>query len=183
MADNKVSAKIKTDARARVKEIEKEYQLRMKQLETKHKEEAETYRAETKELSKKEAQRIHREMLSQARLEARKQILTARHELIQQAISQASGRLVKSKAYSTLLGRIVREYGKGAQVILSDSDRKRLKSASWAKKSLGSDITGGVILRTPTHDINFSLDAVFESIGESLLLDLAGILFSDLQKG
>jgi len=183
MADNKVSAKIKADAKAQVKEIEDSYKARMQELERSHKEQAEAYRAETKELSKQEAERIHRELLSQARLQARRQILAAKHELVQEAISRASSSLIKSKGYPALVGRIVQEHGKNSQVLLSDSDKKRFKSSSWAKKASTCDITGGVVLRTPTHDVNFSLDAAFESLGESLSLELAEVLFPDSPKG
>jgi len=179
MAADKVSAKIKADAQKRIREITAEFAERKKKLEAEHNERAASYREETKRLARSEAERIRREILSQARLSARREVLSARHELIQRSLDEAAKRFVKSSGYPALLGRMVREHGKGARVLLSAGDRRRFKSSAWARKADEAPIMGGLILRTPRWDVNFSLDAAFETMREELALELSRVLFTD----
>ncbi|MBN2378321.1 hypothetical protein JXM67_00760 [candidate division WOR-3 bacterium] len=181
MSSNKVSAKIISDARARVSEIEADYIKRKAKLSKESKEHEALYRKETAKLAAEEAERIQREILSEARLGARRQVLAVRHELIKQAIDEASSKFTKSRQYAAILERIVKEQGKGAQVLLSSSDKKRFRTSSWAKGAKEAFIKGGVILRRKGFDLNFSLDAAFEIMGEGLMLELAEILFGKLK--
>jgi V/A-type H+-transporting ATPase subunit E len=177
MARDKVSSKISADAKARVKEIEAEFAERRKKLETEQEDRKKAYRRETKELAGFEEERIRREILAEARLDGRKEILTARHDVIDQALDRAAEKFTKSRTYPALLARIVKEHGKGSKILLAPSDRKRFAKSAWAKKAEDAPIKGGVILRTSRRDLNFSIDAAFESLAEHLLLELAGILF------
>jgi vacuolar-type H+-ATPase subunit E/Vma4 len=179
MARDKVSSKISADAKARVKEIEAEFAERRKKLEAEQKERKKVYRQKTKELAELEEERIRREILADARLAARKEILTARLDLINQALDRAAEKLTNSKTYPTLLTRIVKEHGKSSKVLLSSSDIKRFAKSAWAKKTEAAPIKGGVILRTSKCDLNFSIDAAIESLAENLLLELADILFDE----
>ncbi len=179
MARDKVSAKIEADAKARVKKIEAEFTERRKKLETDQEKRKKTYREETRKLAQTEDGRIRREILTDARLQARKEILTARHELINKTLDTATQKFTKSKGYASLLARIVAEQGSRTQVLLSASDCKRFAKSAWAKKADEAPIQGGVILRTPRKDLNFSINAAFEALGEELTLQIAGILSSN----
>ncbi|MCK4232457.1 hypothetical protein KAX06_01985 [candidate division WOR-3 bacterium] len=178
MARDKVSTKIEADARARAKEIQAEFAERQKKLEAEHEERKKAYREETRKLAQTEDGRIRREILTDARLQARKEILTARHELINKTLDTATQKFTKSKGYASLLARIVAEQGSRTRVLLSASDCKRFAKSAWAKKADEAPIQGGVILRTPRKDFNFSIDAAFEALGEELTLELAEVLFS-----
>jgi len=180
MARDKVSTKIEADARARAKEIQAEFAERQKKLEAEHEERKKAYREETRKLAQTEDGRIRREILTDARLQARKEILTARHELINKTLDTATQKFTKSKGYASLLARIVAEQGSRTRVLLSASDCKRFAKSAWAKKADEAPIQGGVILRTPRKDFNFSIDAAFEALGEELTLELAEVLFSAL---
>jgi len=179
MARDKVSAKIEADARARAKEIQAEFAERCKKLEAEHEERKKAYREETRKLAQTEDGRIRREILTDARLQARKEILTARHELINKTLDTATQKFTKSKGYASLLARIVAEHGSRTRVLLSASDCKRFAKSAWAKKADEAPIQGGVILRTPRKDLNFSIDAAFEALGEELTLQIAEILYSN----
>jgi len=179
MATDKVSSKIMADARTRVKELEAELAAAKQKLKVKQAECKKAYRAETVELTRIEEERIRREILAEARLAARREVLAAKHELITQTLQKAAQKFTKSKTYPALLARIVKEQGKGAAVLLSASDHKRFKNSAWAKKAQVAPIAGGVILRTKGQDLNFSLDAAFESLGEQLSLEIAELLFPD----
>jgi len=178
MARDKVSAKIEADARARAKEIGAEFAERCKKLEAEHEKRKKAYREETRKLAQTEDGRIRREILTDARLQARKEILTARHEVINKTLDTAAQKFTKSKGYASLLARIVAEHGSRTRVLLSASDCRRFAKSAWAKKADEAPIRGGVILRTPKKDLNFSIDAAFESLGEELILELAEVLFS-----
>lgn len=180
MARDKVSTKIEADARVRAKEIQAEFAERQKKLEAEHEERKKAYREETRKLAQTEDGRIRREILTDARLQARKEILTARHELINKTLDTATQKFTKSKGYASLLARIVAEQGSRTRVLLSASDCKRFAKSAWAKKADEAPIQGGVILRTPRKDFNFSIDAAFEALGEELTLELAEVLFSAL---
>jgi len=177
MAKDKVSAKIARDAKVRIAEIEEEFEDRKKKLAQLEKEQSACYIDETGRLVAEEAERIEREMLSEARLAARREILATRFQLIDKAIDSACKSFVSSKGYPALIKRIVTEHGKGGEVLLSPADTKRFKGSSWAAKAGQVSIRGGVIIRKPTHDVNFSLDAAFETLGEELTLELSEILF------
>lgn len=179
MAENKVSAKIAADARSRVKEIEKQFLERQRQLEKQAREFENTFSKETKNLLKAQEERIRREILSEARLASRRRILTAKHSLIEASLKKAADKFIKSQTYAALLARIAREHGKGAEVLLSPADRKRFAKQAWAKNAKEAPINGGIILRGSKRDINFSIDAAFESLGEQLSLELAEILETD----
>ncbi len=178
MAD-KVSAKILADAAKRVDEMNREFdELKSKlgaELEAKKK----TYREETQRLAKLEEERISREILSEARLSARRELLLAKHASIKNCLELAAKALTNSGEYTGLLDRIVKAASaEDVEILISENDRGRLEYP-WAKKSSTVEIQGGVILRGRSKDANFSIDAAYEALGENLVLELARILFSD----
>lgn len=179
MPRDKVSAKIEADAKARVKEIQAEFAERQKKLETEQEERKKACREETKRLAAAEEERLKREILSEARLAARREILAAKHQLIEETLKRAAEKFTKSRNYETLLARIVAEQGSRTQVLLSASDCKRFAKSVWAKRADEAPIKGGVILRTPARDLNFSIDAAFEALGEQLSLEVSDLLFPD----
>ncbi|MBA7595337.1 V-type proton ATPase subunit E [subsurface metagenome] len=179
MPRDKVSAKIEADAKARVKEIQAEFAERCKKLETEQEERKKACREETKRLAAAEEERLKREILSEARLAARREILAAKHQLIEETLKRAAEKFTKSRNYETLLARIVAEQGSRTRVLLSAADCKRFAKSVWAKRADEAPIKGGVILRTPAKDLNFSIDAAFEALGEELTLQIAEILYSN----
>ncbi len=182
MAEDKVSAKIITDAKKKAKEIEAEYAQRIETLNRQQKETITAYKEETKKLAKLEKERIHREIISEARLASNKEVLTTKHELINTVLKKAAQDFTRARSYSTLIAKIVKQHGKGSIILLSESDKKKFKSSAWAKKSETAPIMGGIILRTPKYDLNFSIDAAFETLGEQLTLEISEILFSTAGK-
>lgn len=183
MAEDKVSAKILADAKNRVARINVEYREKIKKFESALEEQKKAYREETKRMAASEQERIRRELLSEARLEARREILNAKHQLIVRVIDKAAERFTSSKNYPALIAKTVAASPKTSDVLLSADDLKRLKSHSWARKAKPAPIMGGVILRTPGRDLNFSLDASFETLKESLTLEIARILFDETAPG
>lgn len=179
MPSDKVSAKIAADAKARVKEIRAEFAERCKKLEEEHEERKKAYREETRKLAQTEDGRIRREILTQARLQARKEILAARHELMNQVLAKAAEKFTESENYPALLARIFAEHGSRTHVLLSAGDCKRFAKSVWAKRADEAPIRGGVILRTSKRDLNFSIDAAFEALDEELTLQIAEILYSN----
>jgi vacuolar-type H+-ATPase subunit E/Vma4 len=179
MVEDKVSLKISTDAKVRVEEIEKGFAERIKKSEAEQEERKKAYRKETRKLAELEEERISREILAEARLASRKETLSARHDVISQVLNRAAEKLTNSKTYPTLLARIVREHSKNSRILLAPSDRKRFAKSAWAKKAEEAPIKGGVVLRTSRFDLNFSIDAAIEALGEQLSLEISNILFPD----
>lgn len=179
MAEDKVSAKILGDAKKHLAAIEAEFQEKEKKLEAAFDEQKKAYREETERLVRSEQERIRREALSEARLAARRELLGARHELITRVLQKAAEEFTSSRNYPALIAKIVALSPKRSKVLLSPDDIKRLKSFPWARKAEPASIKGGVILSNPGHDLNFSLDASFEMLAESLTLEIAHILFGD----
>ncbi len=185
MPEDKVSAKIRADAEKRASEIKASFNEQKTRLAGEFEAQKKAYRDETARLVKVEEERISREILSEARLEARKRLLLAKHETIRNCLELATKELTNSKDYPELLDRIVKaaladasaDASGDAEIFLSDNDRSRL-TYSWAKKATGAKIQGGVILHAQSKDSNFSIDATYEALGENLTLELAKILFS-----
>lgn len=177
MAD-KVSSKILADAEKQVAEITAEFaEVKSRfqaELDAKKKE----YAQETARLVEAEKERIRREILSEARLQARRMILEAKHEMIRESLKESRETFTKSKKYKDLLEKIVTESGKDSVILLSSKDKDTLPYP-WAKKADEANISGGVILRKGSKDSNFSIDAAVESLGEALTLELAKILFEE----
>ncbi|HAV20449.1 MAG: V-type ATP synthase subunit E family protein [Bacillota bacterium] len=139
-----------------------------------------------------------RRILTLADLDARRKLLAAKEELIEEAFSSAKERLasLEPEVYRDYLKQSLLEVVRdtGGDVIMSERDRSTLGkeiidevNAELAKGNhkgrvqladTSGDFIGGFILSSGKVEVNCTFDAILAREYESLLIDVASILFS-----
>ncbi|NLB72737.1 MAG: hypothetical protein GX795_01725 [Firmicutes bacterium] len=161
---------------------------------------AEAARKRDEELAKarEKARENARRISTLADLDARRQLLTAKEELIEEAFSCAKRRLasLEPEVYRNHLKQSLFEAAgdTGGDVIMSERDRSAIGeeivaevNAELAKASrkgrvrLGDtsgDFIGGFVLSSGRVEVNCTFDAILAREYEALLIDVAAILFN-----
>ncbi|NLK00724.1 MAG: hypothetical protein GX318_05745 [Clostridia bacterium] len=193
----KISRRIMTDAQARAEELLKEATERAGAVLTAAGEEAAEKKKQVLARTEKEAQERKRRILGMAELDARKEILVAKKEIIEEAFRMARERLVnlEEEAYLDHLHQMLLASIRTGEetVILSPRDKARIPDKFWenlkdelkasgraAKISLGegsADIDGGFILQGENMEINNSFNAILSIQREELEPEMAAMLF------
>ena len=124
---------------------------------------------------------------SVAELEARKLLLGAKQDMIEQSFGEAVKELaaMPEEDYLGFLKEQLAGYTKG-EILLSAADKARIGS-KLASLVSGSgltvsedtaDIAGGFILRDGNVSVNGSLESLMEDVKKQITAKLAGILFA-----
>lgn len=160
---------------------------------------AEAARKREQELAEagEKAQENVRRISTLADLDARRQLLAVKEELIEEAFSCAKRRLasLEPEVYKNYLKQSLFEAtgDTGGDVIMSEQDRSTIGeeivaavNATLAKANskgrvrladTSGDFIGGFVLSSGKVEVNCTFDAILASEYESLLLDVAEILF------
>ncbi|HHX25794.1 MAG TPA: hypothetical protein GX721_03905 [Firmicutes bacterium] len=161
---------------------------------------AEAARKREQELAEagEKAQENVRRISTLADLDARRQLLAVKEELIEEALSCAKRRLasLEPEAYKNYLKQSLFEAtgDTGGDVIMSEQDRSTIGeeivaavNATLAKANskgrvrladTSGDFIGGFVLSSGKVEVNCTFDAILAREYEALLIDVAGILFS-----
>lgn len=146
-----------------------------------------------------EAKAIKERTVGSARLEARKKLLLAKQELIEEVITKALKRILElpKKEYlkfieKQLLG--IEDLSGSCKVEFNERD-KRIITPEWLEKleqelrkkspnlslelskNFRTDITGGVIIKSSEVELNNSLEAIVKLKRDDLECEIANILF------
>lgn len=169
MALQDILDKIKEQTETRLKEVEKQFEERKKNLEKEFETKHETIKQEMGEKVEENKKKITEKTLSLAEQERKKQILKAKHEIIEKAFDQAIEELSKSEKYEVAIGEMLKNIdladenieivpARGKEEITAKAIKSIGKNYSLSEKS--ANIRGGFLVKSG----NIELDNSFENI-------------------
>ncbi|AJF59874.1 MAG: V-type ATP synthase subunit E [Candidatus Diapherotrites archaeon] len=125
------------------------------------------------------------EVIGAAQLRARRITSDARNELVEKALSEIFGEMVKateSEDYEKFMEKIIteaeKELGEKAVVFVSSKDKKIAKKISKNVAPEDAEISGGAIIRT--KDGSVSIDSSLEAIFENNRENSKKVIFNEL---
>lgn len=188
--------KIKSDADIEAKSILDEANEKYDEILRKAKAEAEKEFDESVARAKRDAEEHYRRLVSMAQLDMRKEMLTAKQELIDRAFKEASDRLINmnKEDYMGLLFRLLlkSELTGNVWIMLSKRDREGIpdfveKANEYLKlnnKQLALKLSeesfdgdGGFILSSKGIEENYRIKTLIEEKREEIEPDVISILF------
>ncbi len=195
----RISQRILSDAQIQAEKFVAEAAEKAGAMLTEAEKEAVKRKEQILERAQKEAEEQKRRILGIAQLDARKEMLAAKQELIEEAFQQALTRLVnlEEAAYLDYLRQMLLAAMKtgGEAIILSPRDKARIPAAFWedltrelaatgrtGEPSLGQEapgIQGGFILQSGGVEINNSFQALLEMQRDELEPEVAALLFKE----
>ncbi len=169
MALQDILDKIKEQTETRLREVEKQFEERKKALEKDFEKKHEIIKEEMGEKVEENKKKITEKTLSLAEQERKKQILTAKHEIIENAFDKAIEELGKSEKYEDIIAEMLKNIDlgdEGIEVVAAkgkeDVTAKAIKSIgkSYSLSDKSANIKGGFLVKTE----NIELDNSFENI-------------------
>ena len=185
MSLDAIIAKITSDADARVAEIESASKAKAAEILAEAEKRARAVEARIRETGEREAAGTRARVVSMAELGARKSLLGAKQELLDEAFAAADGELgsLKKDAWRAVFKHLVTGAEGSYEVIASKREAAFLDDAflKGFKSELSvSKITreqgGGFILRRGRTELNFTFPALTRSLRPLLEKELLGIL-------
>ncbi|NLC11711.1 MAG: hypothetical protein GX767_05600 [Firmicutes bacterium] len=195
----KINQRILADAQSRAKELLAEAEEKASATIAEAEKEADKIKNQIQERTQKEIEEQKRRILGIAQLDARKEMLAAKQELIEEAFQQALKELtnLEEATYFNYLRQMLLASIKTGEetIILSPRDKARIPSNFWndlekelkgtgrsGKISLGPEspeIEGGFILRSEGMEINNSFNALLSMQRDELEPEVAALLFKE----
>lgn len=195
----RICRRILTDARSQAEAIAAEAAQKSDLILAEAQKEAEKRREQILERAQKEAEELKRRILGMAQLDARKEMLAAKQELINEAFRQALEALsnLDDSTYFAVLRRMLLNAIKTGDevVILSPRDKAKIPEEFWKdlKKELSAsgrageltvsegdaEISGGFILQSGGVEINNSFSSLLEMQKDELEVEVAALLFKE----
>lgn len=193
----KITARILSDAQAQAQAIQAEGEARVQAIGAEYEKKArEEYESLTGAGTQEAEQRVQR-MDRTARLEAKKDVLAVKQELIAAAYAQAKERVLALplEEYGAFLARLAAEAASTGteEVILNETDRARVgrqvvekANAAAADRGIPGSLTlseatrpisGGLVLRQGDVEVNCTLDALLDQVRGTMDAEVAAILF------
>jgi len=194
---NKLKEKILAEANSQAEQTLEEARARAAQIAAKGEQDAEARKKSVLEQARVQADERRRRAQTIAGLDARKAVLAAKEELIEETFRQAVSRLqnMDSKAYEDMIfSMLLTAVQTGnEQVIVSARDKERFtpefldrvnrelakqgKQGNLALAAETREIQGGFILRAGDVEINSSFDSILRMQRDRLEPEVAAILF------
>ncbi|NMB40480.1 MAG: hypothetical protein GX996_00870 [Firmicutes bacterium] len=195
----RISRRILNDARAQAEKIVAEATEKANGIRAGAEKETAERKERILERAQKEAEEQKRRILGMAQLDARKDMLAAKQEMIEKAFEQALAELtnLEKDAYLEYLQKMLLASMKTGEetVILSPRDKDKIPAKFWknlrreltatgrkGKPSLGPeapDIKGGFILQSGGVEINNTFQALLEMQRDELEPEVASLLFGE----
>ncbi len=193
----RIISRILEDADAKSKAIISEANLKTAELEKEAGETASRQAEKIVEQAQKEAAERKRRILGVADLEARKEVLAVKQDLISAVFDRSLEELleVDDQAYLALLGRmLIKNVASGREAVaLSAADQKRIPAGFWKEvngqlikdgkegqlvpATEARDIRGGFVLLAEGVEINCSLEALLGMLRDEMEPEVASVLF------
>lgn len=178
MGKKELIEKILSDARLRADIIRAQAANEVRQIEQREREAEEKLQAENERLTHYRVNVILENARSQAQLEAKKLILSAKWRLIERIKERTKSAVINSPEYPMLLKRLAEKYaGTGAKVHLSPEDTDRYGQQLGVELGEPVPISGGMLIRREREEIDLSLDSVLTQVLEENIATLAKVLF------
>lgn len=132
-----------------------------------------------------EKEKIAAKQVSGAEMDAKKAVLKAKQEILEEVIREAESRLVNlpDAQYAEVIGTMLdnMDKGLGTEVIVSEKDRARLADVVSAKgftlSDRTADINGGLIIKNGDIEYNYSFGSIIAIEKEDIQQIAAKILF------
>ena len=155
----------------------------------------ETATQNAKKLLKEEAVRAEKDRKEQlarttviATLDGKKQVLSAKKRAIDDVFKSALESLnnLDKSAYTSIIDRLLTQHAPENAIVLlakntpiTEQDFSALESVKAKNLSVefGGDFLGGVIVKTPTADVNLSFEAILQELYDGLVSSVAERLF------
>jgi vacuolar-type H+-ATPase subunit E/Vma4 len=178
MGSEQLLGRIRSDGRDKVARVEAERDREVTGI-------RERFASEVKELEREFGERIERETRqelerakSRARLDARKELLRARWQVIGEVFDRAGKQVLDDKEYPRLLEQLVGRFATGdARVRFSARDQERLGKKLGVKTGDSADISGGLVVEQGRQFLDFSVGESLGAIRDELAPKLAQQLF------
>lgn len=164
------------DARKKAEDILKEALSQKEGMQKEADGKAASLKQAAKKAAEREAELLTQSIISNARIEANKRALKARHEALEKTMGEAVETLVVSNKYEEDLKKSLDAVQGAWEIVLSKRDFERLKPRDSNLKA--GDIRGGFIARFEDYTINKSIDAVLKLHEQTLAREAAKILFA-----
>ncbi|MEO0021202.1 MAG: V-type ATP synthase subunit E [candidate division WOR-3 bacterium] len=178
MGKKELIEKILSDARLRAAAIRAEAINEVRQIEQREREAEERLQAENEMLIRYRVNMILENARSQAQLEVKKMILSARWGVIERIKERTKYAVMNSPEYPELLKRLVEKYaGPKAKVHLSPEDTDRYGKHLRVELGEPVPISGGMLIRREREEIDLSLDSILTQVLEENITALAEVLF------
>ncbi|NYT00630.1 MAG: hypothetical protein GKB99_02765 [Methanocellales archaeon] len=200
MGIEEIKQKILADANEVAKKIIEEAEEKAKPIVDEARDEAKQIKKEFKEKAVLEAEAKKKRLLALARLEARKNVLSARHDMTELAFVEAVNKLcgLADKEYLAIIKEMFMSVDMpdgNVEVLFSTRDKKRIshdflkevekelamkgKKVKLTLSGDSRDISGGFILRKGRIEFNNSFEAVIKMQRDVIESEVARILFGE----
>ena len=199
MSIESLVGKILEDSQKAASEIQQRASKDLKDREERTEKEIQRIMENAKERAARTASERKQRMLSMAELEDRKEILTVKQQLMEEAFNRAIERIVAQdpEAYGAFLMNLILQANPEGdeEILLNEKDKARLKNG-WTdqlNRTLAENrgkgemrvvgetrsIRGGAVLRRGRKEVNCSIESVILSRRNELETTVAGVLFGD----
>lgn len=194
----RITRRIVEDSQSQAESIKAEAAEKANKMADDARRKASKQREQILEQAGKDAAEQKRRIIGVAQLEARKELLSAKQEHIEEAFRKALEGLgrIDDQAYLDLIAKMLLSYTESGteEVIFSAKDRDRIAESFWqdinsqlkrqgkmGKLVLSDDvrnIIGGFVLKSEGIEINCSFTALLEMQRDELENEVASLLFS-----
>lgn len=193
-----LQARIAAEAEKEARRIVAEAQEKAAQIVSRAHAERKRLLSEAEEKGRREGAELLQRAATLAELETRQALIVVRTRLVEEAFQRAREQLssLDDQTYRSLLKEILvaaAETGE-EEVILSETDRRRLGPEFWAAvntalaqrgkagklrpSSEARELIGGAVLRREEVEVDASFDSALRTLREALEPDVARLLFS-----
>jgi len=194
---DRIIQRILDDANARAESIKADARDKAKAVENEAREKASRKEEQILDQAKKDAEEQKRRIIGVAQLEARKDLLAAKQEMIGKAFEAALEQLLNldDRAYFSMIHDMLLEYVEtGTETVMfSAGDLERIPDNFWQEihqalvkqgkkgelklSDEPRDIRGGFVLQAEGVEINCSFESLLEMKRDELETEVAAVLF------
>jgi V/A-type H+-transporting ATPase subunit E len=183
-----IIARIKRDADSRVAEVESAAKAKIAEIFSEAEKRAEALETRIQEAGEREAEAARARVISMAELGARKALLAAKQELLDETFTAAAGELgdLNKDDWRAVFKRLISEAGlKGSYEVVTSKreaaflDDAFLKGVKGPKLTLAEETReqgGGFVLRGGRTELNFTFAALTRSLRPLLEKELLAVL-------
>lgn len=190
----KITARIEADAQAEVAEILREAEEKAAAIREQYKAQAASQAKAAEADGKEAAQRQAERLESAANMEAKKRLLKAKQDCLNDAFDKAQAQLLAlpDAEYAELLAKLAVKASKSGkeEILLNAKDRARVgeqvvskanalkKGAALTLSKDTRDMAGGLTLRDGNVEVNCAFETQLRVLREEMAGQVAGILFT-----
>ncbi len=180
MSIEKLTSTIIETAQKQAQEINNKYQAEIKKIEDSTQTEIQKLTQENEEFISRQKSLVQTRIISNAELTAKQQILQTKRQIIDNVFTKAKQRFLESENYGNFLKKIISQHcDDKTELFIAGRDKDRIqKLIPNLKYSISDSLFGGVIIRRGRIELNFSIDKIFESLKNDLIIDLSTLLFT-----